>query len=248
MFDTYEEKALPLAEAQPILAKNPKSLVRIEGDKYVVKVKVPKEDVKRRKELARLAEIAKKAKPIDAPPGPPIPGAEPANFKTLEEYTEITGRNKLPVELTRLAPDNKRITVLKGAVDLRVGRGADIAKILFLFTKKTGYYIDPKGILKVPIKKGKKESFAYKLVFDTLYGEHLSADGTMEWNDDLEMILADTGGLDQPVMIAAWEGRFEFTTTIRNVMIVVGFLGLLFGLTLNGTVHLTPITQIHWVP
>ncbi len=257
MFDTYEEKTLTLAEAQPILAKNPKALVKIDGDKYVVKVKVSKEELKRRKDekkkqedMDKLAKIAAQAKPKDAPPAVPIEGAQPANIQTLEEYTKITGRNKLPVELTRIAPNNKRITVMRGAVDLRVNRGADIAKILFLFTKKTGYYIDPKGILEVDVKKGRRnrEGKAYKLVFDTLYAEHLKADGTMDYSDDLEMILADTGGLDQPVMIAAWEGRFEFTPTIRNAMIVIGFLGLLFGLALNGVAHFTPITQIHWVP
>ena len=84
-------------------------------------------------------------------------------------------------------------------------------------------------------------------MFDVLYGEALNQDGTLVWSDDLELILADSG-LDQYVTIAAYEGGFQFTATLKKAMLLVAFLGIMLGLALNGTSHIVPQTVIHWIP
>ena len=99
----------------------------------------------------------------------------------------------------------------------------------------------------IPGKKGKPETTEYKLVYDVLLGEALNQDGTVTWSDDLELILADSG-LDQYVTVAAFEGGFQFTSTLRNIMIIVAILGLFFGIAIDGVEHFVPQTIIHWVP
>lgn len=215
-------------------------------------------------EASRQASEAKKAGeeavalgapiPVTAPSVPvPNPGV-PANIHTLEEFKELGG-DKIPVELTRIVSTDgahKRITVMKGQVSVVVGgfsqSQGDISQVLFFVVKKTAYFVDPRRIMKVTQtdKKGSQVTL-YKLVFDILYSEPLKADGSVEWSNDLEMLLADSG-LDQYVSIAAFEGGFHFTPTIKKAMLIVGLLGIFFGIAINGAVHVIPATFIHWVP
>ena len=212
-----------------------------------------KEDKEREKDKKRLEEIRNAVEPKDAPPAvsPPVPEdqtQESAGMQTLQEFTELTGRKKIPVELTRIVErTNKRVTVMRGNVGIVLARGNDVGKILFFFLKKEAYFVDPKRIIKVTqtLKKGK--AVTYKLVYDILFSEPLKTDGMIEWSDDLEMVLADSG-LDQYVTIASFEGAFQLTQGVKQAMLIVAFLGILLGLAINGVEHIVPTVLIRWVP
>jgi hypothetical protein len=172
---------------------------------------------------------------------------ENAGLHTLEEFNELKG-TKIPVELTRIVEGtHKRITVMRGNVSIVVGRTGDVAKILFFTLKKEIYFVDPRRIIKVTSTVKGKVVVTYKLVFDLFFCEALNADGTVEWSDDLEMVLADST-LDQYVTIASFEGGFQFTPTLYRVMLFVAIMGLFLGIGINGSDHVIPITVVHWVP
>lgn len=199
---------------------------------------------------AKLAAIKKTAKPI--PPPPIIPPLQNPNATEtqgeINSLAEFPIGQKIGIEMTRIKEGTtSRIVVSKGSIKIK---GKDPRKLLFFFVGKSGYYVNPKKIIKVTSTTGlirKVEKVSYKLVLDVLYGEALNQDGSIEWDDELEMILADSG-LDQYVTIAAYEGGFLLTPTIKRVMVILGVLGFLMGLAINGSEHLIPTTIIHWLP
>lgn len=202
-----------------------------------------------RDHLKDLSTVAKgDPLPVIAPL-PATPGATQAQGEvtSLEEFPVDS---KLGWELTRIAVGSpaKRITIYKGTVAVKSsGALNQPPKILFIHTvidkRHMLYYIDPKHIIKVVSEK----AVSYKIVFDILHSEALAQDGSLNWDDDLEMILADST-LDQYVVIAEAAPGFQFTKTLKWTMAMVGFMGLFLGLALNGTFHFVPTTIIHWVP
>lgn len=190
--------------------------------------------------------------------GLPLPPAvaAPTTAGTKEEQGVIKSLEEFPIgeklgwELTRIVVDDppRRVTIMRGAVAIKADRLGRPPKLLFIRARvdmrNMLYYIDPKRIIKVTTDKG---GVSYKLVFDILFSEALKQDGSLEWDEDLEMILADAA-LDQYVLIAEALPGFHFTPTLRNAMILVGVLGLFMGISLNGTFHFVPTTLIHWVP
>ena len=189
------------------------------------------------------------ALPAIAPP-PVVPGATQTQGEvaSLEEFPVDA---KLGWELTRIAVGNppKRITIYKGTVAVKSsGTLNRPPKILFIHTeidrRHMLYYIDPKHIIKVVSEKA---TVSYKIVFDILHSEALAQDGSLNWDDDLEMILADSS-LDQYVTIAEAAPGFQLSGTLKRVMLVIALLGVLMGISLNGSLHIVPTTIIHWVP
>jgi hypothetical protein len=209
-----------------------------------------KEAERQAKEKKKLDDLARQARErVPAPPAVPIPGAQPANVQSLEEFP--IGQ-KIGWEVTRLVEgQTKRITIVRGQVAIKADRFGRPPKAMFVKVSRAGrnslYFIDPQRLIRVKTLQRGKEVESYKVVFHEFICEPMKADGTIEWSDELEMILADSG-LDQYVQIAASDLGFQLTPTIRNVMIIVAFLGLLMGLALNGAFHLTPTTIVHWVP
>jgi len=203
--------------------------------------------------LAKLRELKQGAQGNPSPPAvPPASNASNADFTSLEEYKEIHG-DKIPFELSRLVlqvgDKYQSIVVMRGQVKITVGRTGDVAQILFVKVKKSLYYVNPRRIIRVEITKGRKHETVviHKLEFDILYAEAMDAEGRIQWDDDLEMILADSA-LDQYVIIASAEQGFQLTPTIKRAMLIVGFLGFLIGLAINGAYHLVPQTVVHWIP
>jgi hypothetical protein len=208
--------------------------------------------LRRPKAPKTLADVKKEIRAPPTPPAVPIEGT-PAGFKTLEEFA-MTGK-KLQIEWTRIKEGTlKRMTVRKGAVAFKANWRGALPRIL-LFPQRIGehrgdYYIKPQKIIQVTATKGvlkKTEETVYKLVYDVLFAEPLNQDGSITYDDDLEMVLADSG-LDQYVEIAASGLGFQLTPTLRNVMIIIAFLGVLLGLALNGQYHFVPTVIVRWIP
>ncbi len=208
-----------------------------------------------KKALDRLRDLKTRVKGDPAPPPVPVKGASSADITSLEEYKELHG-DKIPFELTRLVRPVKRadgtevyqrLTVMRGMVKITVGRSGEVTKILFIKAKKELYYVNPRRIIRVEVTKGKQTVLLHKLEFDILYAEAMDAQGNITWDDDLEMILADSG-LDQYVTIASADQGFQLTPALKKALLIVGFLGLLMGLAINGSAHIIPQTVIHWVP
>ena len=200
----------------------------------------------------RLAKIQKAAKPVAPPPAVPIPAPAKGTVETQGEVTslaEFVIGAKIGIELTRIKQGTAlRIIVSKGMVQIKAGKiGVDPRKFLFFIVGHSAYYVNPKKIITVTTTKGKKTMTSYKLVYDVLYGEALDQDGRITWDDELELLLADSG-LDQYVTIAAFEGGFQLTPTIKKVMMILGALGFFLGLAMNGAAHIVPTTIVHWIP
>jgi hypothetical protein len=200
----------------------------------------------------KLADVRKEAVPVPTPSVVPIAGAVDANVKSLEEFSI---GEKIGWEVTRLVEgQTKRITIIRGMVAIKAGRTGRPPKFMFVKVKRAGrtnlYFVDPQRIIKVTTMQGlraKSEVTSYKVVFHEFICEPMKSDGTIEYSDELEMILADSG-LDQYVQIASSDLGFQLTPTLRNVLIIIGVLGLFTGLAVNGAYHIVPSTVIHWVP
>jgi hypothetical protein len=201
--------------------------------------------------IDRLREIRKGASGDPSPPAvASSPNASESDIASWEEYKEING-STIPVELSRLAKQREgkwqRIVVMRTQAKITVGRTDDVTKILFVSFKKNLYYCNPRRIIKVTIQKRNKTVVIHKLEFDILYAEAMDAQGNIKWDDDLEMVLADST-LDQYVTIASSEAGFHFTPTLKRALEIVAFLGFLLGLAINGAAHIVPTTLIHWLP
>jgi hypothetical protein len=200
----------------------------------------------------KLDEVQEQAtNPPSVPPVVPIAGGQTANVQSLEEFPIGT---KIGWEVTRLVEGlTKRITIVKGEVAIKAGRTGGPPKFMFVKVARAGrtnyYFIDPQRIIKVVTTQGRKkqEVTSYKIVFHEFIAEAMKLDGTIEWSEELEMILADSG-MDQYVEIASSDLGFKMTPTLRNALILIGFLGVFIGLALNGSQHFIPTTLIHWVP
>lgn len=227
----------------------------------VGKVKQTKEEIQEqrlRKTIkdtrAKLAQMKKVVKPVEVPPPVPPP-SKPGAMETqgtINSLAEFPIGSKIGIEMTRIKDDEsgrqQRVVVSKGMVKIKTGGfSKDPRKLLFFVLPQGAYYINPKKIIKVTGTKKGKEIISYKLAYDVLYGEALNQDGSIDWDEELEMILADSG-MDQYVTIAAFEGGFQLTPTIKKVMLIIGFLGFLGGLAVNGSAHVVPTVIIHWIP
>lgn len=259
-FGTWEEKELPLAEANKLfLTKQGKIVKALDNGNYLVKVKVSREELKRRNEEAeakrKLADIREEANPISTPREAPISGAEKATDAGVKSLEEFPIGEKIGWEVTRLVEgQTKRITIVRGGVAIKADRYGRPPKFMFVKVKRGGrtnlYFIDPQRIIKVTTLQGRRKKqkvVSYKVVFHEFICEPMKIDGMIEWSDELEMILADSG-LDQYVQIASSDLGFELTPTIKRVMIIIAILGFMTGLALNGSMHFIPTTLIHWVP
>ena len=209
---------------------------------------VERQKKKTEKEKKKLADLRKIVNPLPAPPPVPVP-SEPNTVETqgeVKSLAEFPIGTKLGIELTRIKEGTiTRITISKGKVKIK---GKDPRKLLFFAVGKSCYHINPKKIIKVSSTSGnKKVTVSYKLAYDVLYGEALNQDGSIEWDDELEMILTDSG-MDQYVTIAAYEGGFQLTPTLKKVMLILGAVGFIGGLAINGAAHVIPTVLIHWVP
>lgn len=204
--------------------------------------KPKKVDKKKEKALKELKEIRDAAKPPD---DVKIPELNPVAPSTAME--QFPTPKTIQIELTRIKEGtNKRATTRKGKVNLvpRFGGGKDM---FFFYVGKYGYFIDPSKIIRVTtIVKG-KTVIAEKLVYDVFNMEPLNEDGTLTFSWPLELLHRDSV-LDQYITVATFEGGFQMTAGLAKAIIVVGLLGTLIGLSVNGTVGLTPHTIIHWVP
>lgn len=212
--------------------------------------------IKQQKQVAKAKkahkEIKDKTKAIPVPPSVPLVPAPNTTQSQgdIQSLDELPANTKLDIEITRLVGTGlERLVSAKGKISLKsTGRPKKLPKILFfLWQRGAQYYIDPTKIIKVIKTVKGKETVSYKLVYDIIFGEALNLDGSITWNDDLELILADSG-LDQYVTIAAFEGGFQFTPTLIRALIIISLMGVFLGLALNATNHFIPTTQIHWVP
>lgn len=204
----------------------------------------------------KLQEVRKQVDPAPAAPpmvAVPLAQGQQGVIQSLEEFP--LGQ-KLNYELTRIKEGtHKRILIVKGQVAIKPDRFGRLPTLLFFVWNKRAYFVNPKKIIKVTATGGRKfgrnkestEQTIYKLVYDVLYSEPLNQDGTITWDEELEMVLADSG-MDQYVVIASSQGGFVLSPTLVRVLIIIGFIGLLMGLALNGSAHIVPITQIHWLP
>lgn len=220
--------------------KNPKSPSKKESKKISAAKK-------------ELETVKEQTQPLPAPPAIPlVPSVGTTQTQgDIQSLQEFPIGQKLDIEITRLAEGTlKRITIAKGKVPIRSrgGRPIKMAKLLFfVWQRGAQYYVNPKKIIKVTTTIKGVAKVSYKLVYDALYAEPLNQDGTIDWDDELELILADSGE-DQYVTIAAFEGGFQFTPTLVRAIIIIALLGGFLGLALNGTNHFIPTTEIHWVP
>jgi hypothetical protein len=174
-------------------------------------------------------------------PGPsaqlPLGGKDP-DISSLEQ---LPMGSKIQVELTKIK-GGKRISIVRGKMSIRP---TGFNKQIFFFVWNTmAYYIRPDKILKFGYKKGKP---VLKLVYDILLSEALNSDGSVTWDDELEGMLVDSG-MDQLITATTFEQGFQITPQLIKAVIVVGVLGGFVGLALNGTLHFTPSTVIHWLP
>lgn len=193
--------------------------------------------------------------------GPVVPPPKTKNSveeKPLKSMAEFPIDAKLQVEFSRITKKegnvHKRIVQSRGVARIKLGGfgGGDLTKLLFIVTPKAAYYVNPTKIIRVTLisKKliGKAvTSTIYKLVFDPLYSEALNQDGSITYDDELESILANSA-MDQYITVAAFEGTFQLTPTLKKVLMIVGGLALLWGLALNGALHIVPTTIVHWIP
>lgn len=238
---------------------SPEAKERRAKEKLALSRKMVKEDARARKEREKaekaLSEVRKEAAPVPAPPKVPIPdaaSAKPTNIKSLEEFP--IGQT-IGWEVTRIVDgDTKRITEVRGVVAIKADRFGRPPKAMFVKVARGGrtnyYFVDPRRLIRVVTMAGrwnKREVVSYKVVFHEFIAEAMKIDGTIEWSDELEMIVADSG-LEQYVQIASSNLGFQLTPTIRNLLIIVGLLGLFLGVSVNGAYHIVPTVQIHWVP
>lgn len=206
----------------------------------------PSNGKKVKKAKKKLDEVKQVAVPVPSPPPTELP-------KQPEETIEPAGLTEFPIaqkvgyEITRIADGTtKRIIIKKGVIAIKADRSGRIPNLLFFEwgQKKDLKWVNAEKILKVT---DAKKQVSYKLVYDLLFAEPLEPNGTIEYDEDLEMVLKDSG-MDQYITIAAYEGGFELTPTLKRVLIILAALGFFAGLAINGADHVVPTTIIHWVP
>jgi hypothetical protein len=247
MFDTYEEKTLTTEQAMPLLMSKRAKFVKMDGEKYVIKVKLTKEEAKARKEEARMQKGLEGHKAVRDEVAEISPdGAAAPQPSALDE--EVIGQ-EVNFEITK-PKKGKRVVIVRGKIKVRpdsFGRLKD--KFMFQWNKG-GYFVRLDKLIEVEVKKGfrgKTVLKVRKLVYDIMYSEPLNQDGTITWDTELEEVLADSGA-DQYITAATFEGGFQFTPALIRAVIILGIFGGLMGIAINGTAHVVPTTLVHWVP
>jgi hypothetical protein len=256
LFDKYEEKEVTKDEASDLsLSKTGSVVKKLDNGNYLVRVKVPKEELKRRaaekkaaeeeakkqKALAKLEETKKEI--TDKPPEGQIP-ERPTSALEEESIGEFVnfeiGKEK----------NGKRVTVFRGRIKVRPDRFGRLRNKFLFEWDKGGYYVNLAKLIEVEVKRGMRKKTVEKvrkLVYDIRQSEPLEQNGEVVWDDELEEILTDAGA-GQYIDAASQEGGFQLTPQLLKMLILVGVLGGFLGLALNGVAHFTPITQVHWVP
>lgn len=183
-----------------------------------------------------------------------LPKTEPAQPSQSERDTtrEIPIGHKLPIEITRIKKkadeaQGKRVVIQTARIKWRG------VKATFYRRGKALHFIDTEGLIWNPVIK-KKSLFSsekvdrgyWKLQFDEHLCEHLGLDGKAKRSETVSRILRDEWA-DEIVQIAQKIFPIEFTRTLVIVMIVVGALVFISGLTFNSIFHTAPTTEIHWV-
>lgn len=205
-------------------------------DIFGSKARAKKKRDQAKKKLKEVQEAA--TPPKDIPPETQVP---------KPPISEFVIPKQIPIELTRLKSDGSRAVIRKGRVTL-IQRFAGGKDVFFFYVGKMGYYIDPAKIIKVETKGRRgKIKVLEKLVYDVLHSEPLNQEGKLDWSWDVEHLLRDSG-MDQYITVATFESGFQLTSNLLKAMLISGVLGTFLGLAINGSAHIIPITQIHWIP
>lgn len=251
----YEEREVPTDQGMALVVSKKAQFVgpgKTPGT-WVVKVRLTREEVAARK----LGQTVDASRGQPAPATVPVPLPEGATRAGIDSWEEFPVGQKVGYELTKIVDDKgriKRVTVAAGMFALKPGRTGRPPKAMFVECNYGGqkglYFMNPKKLISVPVNKGlrtKHTEMAYKVVFDALYSDPLAIDGTLEWDDDLEGILADST-IDQFVLIAASGLGFRLTPELIRAAEYVAALSIMIGLAANGIYHIVPITEVHWIP
>jgi hypothetical protein len=253
LFDKYEEKEVSKDEASDLSLSKAGSVVKkLDNGNYLVKVKISREELKRRAAEKKAAEEeAKKQKALDKlnelkdrPPEGHTP--EPPTTSPLEE--EMIGQS-VNFEIGK-SKKGKRVVVVRGKIPVLPGRFGSMKNKFFFAWDKGAYLVRLDKLIEVEVKTGMRKKTVQKvrkLVYDVMYLEPLDEQGRVYWDDEAEEVLTDSGA-DQYITAATFEGGFQLTPQLIKMLVVVGVLGGFLGLALNGVAHFTPITQVHWVP
>jgi hypothetical protein len=204
-----------------------------------------KKDVKADKKRAAVQKKMDEIKEMAKPPAE-LPPPAPVVTENKLEQTAIP--KTIQIEIGRMK-DGKMAVTRKGRVTL-VPRFRNNQEVFWFFIGKLGYYVDPSKIIKTEMEVGRRKKtkvVSEKLVYDVFCPEPLNQDGSITWSWEVETLLADSA-MDQYITVATFESSFQLTPPLVRALIVVGFLGLLIGLSINGAVHVVPATYIHWVP
>ena len=201
-----------------------------------------KEKAEAAKNLKKIEDLKKDVS--EKPPQNLVPVVAPVSALEEESIGEFVnfeiGKEK----------KGKRVTVVRGRIKVRPDRFGRLRDKFLFQWDKGGYFVRLDKLIEVEIKTGLRKKGTQKvrkLVYDMLFSEPLEQDGSVRWDDQLEEILTDAGA-GQYIDAASQEGGFQLTPALIRALIVVGLLGSLLGLALNGTAHITPTTIIHWVP
>jgi hypothetical protein len=257
LFDRYEEKEVSKDEASDItLTKTGSVVKKLDNGNYLVKVKIPREELKRREAEKKAAkQEAKRQKDFDK------------LHRLKDEITDEPPENQTtesfapsPLEEELIGPSvnfeigkskkGKRVVIVRGKIPVLPGRFGTMKNKFFFAWDKGAYLVRLDKLIEVEVKTGMRKKTVQKvrkLVYDVMYLEPLNEQGKVYWDDEAEEVLTDSGA-DQYITAATFEGGFQLTPQLIKMLIVVGVLGGFLGLALNGVAHFTPITQVHWVP
>jgi hypothetical protein len=254
MFDKYEEKEMTKDEASDLsLSKGGSVVKKLDNGNYLVKVKISREEWKKReaekrakeKDPKALVKLAKMKKEITDTPPPAATAEQPAHSALEEESIGEFVNFEIGKEKS-----GKRVTVIRGRIKVRPDRFGRLRNKFLFEWDKGGYYVNLAKLIEVEVKKGMRRKTVEKvrkLVYDIRQSEPLEQNGEVVWDDELEEILTDAGA-GQYIDAASQEGGFQLTPQLIKMLILVGVFGGFLGLALNGVAHFTPITQVHWVP
>ena len=182
------EKPTPEAE-KPKPKREPlwDKWMRQRAEKKAKKVEAAKKQLKELAEelkppahLAEESHTAIEAKPPSPPAAPVTLPTLPPESNPLEELAISDG---IEIELTKIRKDkdgkDKRVVLIRGKCYIRPRR---TQKDIFSSDwRENTYYINPKKIIEVKVKPGRrnKATTKLKLVYDIMYSEPLNADGSI---------------------------------------------------------------------
>lgn len=161
---------------------------------------------------------------------PPEVALSERRKSTIEKHAA-----QIPFEITKIK-NNQRVVIKRGKI------GKD--KRWIYWPKVKGYYWN--NLSELDEIQTRKNRTDMKLIFDVDYCEPFDSNFQIKRSPEVERCLINQS-MDDFSDVVALKG-FELTTKHIMIMLLVAFLFLPFGLSLNAMFHIVPDMQVHWLP